>query len=243
MKFFQLTSPDYETDQEQSRENPANGGRSPRLPAVLCPICIRFASSSQIRVSIPSDGAFQELLATDALPLSEWPQIQREVAQRLGVALDRVKPAAHVGPPLAELRRTDVRDFVHPSNPIVIWVRPRVKEAIERSGASGVRFAKVEFVAPRRHPMPQGPLPELWEIVVTGRAWREGMDLTRITLCNVCGRTGFPDPRFLRIDESRWDGSDFLHPDLNPNIVIVTERIAEVLVNGGFTNYNLKPID
>jgi len=33
----------------------------------------------------------------------------------------------------------------------------------------------------------------------------------------------------LSVDEATWDGADFLNLDENPNIVVVTERVADVV--------------
>lgn len=62
-------------------------------------------------------------------------------------------------------------------------------------------------------------------------------------MCDVCGRLGFPSPKVLSVDEARWDGSDFLILDYNPNIVAVTERMAEVIDANAFTNIMVEPID
>jgi hypothetical protein len=82
----------------------------------------------------------------------------------------------------------------------------------------------------------------LYELVVTGRPSRVGMDIERITVCLRCRRTLFPDPQRLVVDESRWDGSDFFNVDLNPNIVLVTERVCETLIRHRFTNVACVPV-
>lgn len=83
---------------------------------------------------------------------------------------------------------------------------------------------------------------QLAELVIHGRAWRRGSTSESLQLCHVCGRTGFPNPRDLSVDEARWDGSDFITVDGNPNIVIVTKRVALVLESHGFSNVAAEPI-
>ena len=85
-------------------------------------------------------------------------------------------------------------------------------------------------------------LPEYWELVVTGTAWREEQNEKTIRECDLCGRTQFPEPNNLRVDESRWDGSDFFHVNMNKNIVIVTQRVCDALEELGASNYDCRLI-
>jgi hypothetical protein len=47
----------------------------------------------------------------------------------------------------------------------------------------------------------------------------------------------------MKVDEARWDGSDFFTVDRNPNIVLVTERVCNALSALGASNYFCKPLD
>jgi hypothetical protein len=64
-----------------------------------------------------------------------------------------------------------------------------------------------------------------------------------LRLCEQCERRGFPSPRNLLVDQARWDGSDFVFLDGNPNIVVVTERVAEVVTSKRFTNLVATPLE
>ncbi len=116
---------------------------------------------------------------------------------------------------------------MHPA-PGQIWVVDKVRAAIEEAGLCGLGLAEVETnekcgVA-------------LIELVVHGRGWRSGTTEASLQACALCRRRVFPDPDWMAIDEDRWDGSDFFLVDYNPNIVIVTERVATLLGEGRFSN-------
>ena len=108
--------------------------------------------------------------------------------------------------------------------------------AMGRAGFAGVEFIEVQ-TSWAKGMRPNGAPPRLWELVVTGSAWRKGSDEQSITICGVCGRTVFPNPSQLDVDVTRWDGNDFFHVDRNPNIVLVTERVCDLLDKNRFSNY------
>lgn len=122
-----------------------------------------------------------------------------------------------------------------------IYVRSDVKETICSSGLKGASFVPVKVYLRKSVPAHE-PVPQLWELLVHATAWRVGMDLERITLCTICGRTGFPQPDDLGVDEAKWDGSDFFHVDRNPNITLVTEKVAELIETRAFSNVALFPV-
>ena len=243
MNFYDLKAPVYATDQLYSLNNPANGSsEQPALPALICPNCTLWASSDRLRVRLPDSEVLRRVIALDRVSIEEWPAVRASVARELNLPERLVTPGAEIGPPLAVATGAEFNDFLHPWYPRAIWVKTPVKEAIEALGASGVAFARVEFVGKVGDARQCSNFPEYWEIVVTGTAWRVGMDLPRITLCDVCGRLGFPDPGFLAIDEKRWDGSDFVNPDRNANITIITKRVYDVFRESEFTNWHAEPI-
>jgi hypothetical protein len=132
-----------------------------------------------------------------------------------------------------------MEDFLHPL-PGQIWVGERVMLAMRRAGFLGVELIEVQTSWAKGRG-PNGAPPRLWEVVVTGSAWRKSSDERLISVCGVCGRTVFPKASQRDVDETRWDGSDFFHADRNPNIVLVTERVCDLLDEGRFSNYQCVP--
>lgn len=70
-----------------------------------------------------------------------------------------------------------------------------------------------------------------------GSAWHPGVNFQSVTVCPHCHRIKPPILDHYALDEDRWDGSDFMHVDLNPNKVIVTERVCDCLRAHNFTNW------
>jgi hypothetical protein len=107
--------------------------------------------------------------------------------------------------------------------------------AMDRAAFAGVDLVEVR-TSWREGKGPIGTPPRLWEIVVSGTAWRKGSDDQSITTCRDCRRAIFPNASQLDIDETRWDGSDFFHVDRNPNIVLVTERVRDLFESSRYSN-------
>ena len=226
MRFFKLTHPRYASDGEADRRNPVTSTTTHRIPGISCDVCGAWSSSSRLRVPLPAEA--DEFVGVAFLSVVSWIDRRCRWASLLGVEPGLIEPGARLGPPSGARLAGVVEDVVHPI-PGAIWVAARVREALERRGLIGVSFAAVQL-------SPEGGQAELWELVVHGRAWRHGSTEESLRLCEICGRRGFPSPTNLVVDEARWDGSDFVFLDGNPNIVVVTERVAEVLNAHDFTN-------
>lgn len=239
MQFFDLTHPRYSSDAEADRLNPARPLVDWHIPSIICDECGRWAASDRLRVPLQPVASSQAFRRITFLPTGEWFQRRSEWARLLGVPQERITPGAELGLPKAEVQSSEMADFVHPS-PGQIWVREKVMLVLDSAGLVGADLVPVQSSWARRSD-PNGTPPRLWEIVVTGSAWRQNSDEQSIAVCNVCGRTVFPNASQLQVDETRWDGSDFFHVDGNPNIVLVTERVRDLLDDGRLSNYQCVP--
>jgi len=233
MRFFKLTHPRYDTDQEDDSKNPIVTRASHRIPGINCETCGTWSSSDRLRLPLPSPA--DDFLGVRFLAVQDWLQARVEWARRLQMKPDDIAPGAKLGPPAGQCTAPVREDAVHPM-PGEIWIVSRFRDAIVAAELSGVSFAQVQL-------SPECGAIELWEVVVHGRAWRKGSTDESILLCKICGRRGFPSPKALWVDEARWDGSDFVILDHNPNIIVVTERVVEVLDANSFTNIVAEPVD
>lgn len=219
MQFFKLTHPEYQSDQESDFRNPVTSTAIYRVPGMSCILCGTWSTSDRIRIRLPPTA--DVFLGERHLPVDEWQAARDEWAKLLNISPGDLTPGAELGPPRGACTAAIQEDAVHPV-PGQIWVSSRVRSAFFAEKLSGVSFARVEL------PVDCGEF-DVWELVVHGRAWRTGSTADSIRLCDVCGRRGFPSPKDLSVDEARWDGSDFVLLDHNPNIIIVTDRVASAL--------------
>lgn len=233
MKFFKLTHPRYPTDQEDDRRNPVSVAGRYQIPGIVCDVCGNWSSSSRLRGPLPREA--DQFRHVEFLPPTEWKAMRGRWAAMLGVEPARVQPGLRLGPPTGLRSGPIVEDVVHPF-PGLMWVADRVRAVVVEEALSGVSFASVEL-----EPDPGDTA--LSELVIHGSAWRQGSTEQTVQVCSVCGRRGFPSPRNLKVDEARWDGSDFLHLDGNPNIVVVTQRAAAVFNAHKFSNVTAELID
>jgi hypothetical protein len=232
MQFFKLTHPRYPDDGEADRMNPVTSNATHRIPGVVCEVCGTWASSHRLRVALPSQ--LEEFVGVTFLPLPEWTKARNRWAALVGAEPSLVEPGAKLGPPSGTCTALITEDAAHPV-PGEIWVSPRVRDALRAARLTGVSFATVQLP-------PDCKTGGLEELVVHGRAWRRDSSEERLRLCEKCERRGFPSPGHLLVDEARWDGSDFVYLDHNPNIIVVTERVAEVVTSNGFTNLVATPV-
>jgi hypothetical protein len=242
MKFYQLTHPEYSTDQQDRFANPIQPVPDIWLPGIICAICgATWAGSRRIYLPI-TDTRLRQKLHGRPLPEADWYALEREVREQAGVPANvHLYPGDVLGIPRAELLSTEIFDFMHPF-PGQLIVTSTVVDTLQRAALSGFKPIQVQLSWGRDVKNPPTSLPVLYELIITGQAWRVNMDESHITACSHCGRTIFPEPEFLVVDERRWDGSDFFHVDHNPNIVLVTERVCNILSEEKFSNYICIPV-
>ena len=241
MKFYRLTDYDYETDQAFSRHNPVRVIGNFSIPSLRCPNCIVFASCDRLLNLNLQNVDLQKYRVYQFLDLEEWFAKRPIWAQELGVEEKDIWPATKIGPPLGEVRNVIKEDVVHPF-PGVIWVKENIVKLLKSISVTGVEFVPVELQL-KKGLKNSIEIPQLWELYVRGKAWRKGVEPQSIIKCNLCGRTEFPHPDILAVDESRWDGSDFFNVDQNQNKIIVTEKVHDILVKNKVANIDLIPID
>lgn len=219
--FYKLTHPDYETDAEAARRNPAQYEPLYHLPSVRCGTCGTWASGDRLRIPL-SEEAKREFKGYRFPSPEEWKAGAPHWARLLSVEEKALSPGAAVGPPSGFLHRSGhLPPVLHPF-PGIVWVDASVHALLRFERFKGVWFAEVELF--------KGPKVRLWEVVVTGKAWRVGASPEAQVDCSECGSV-----RFLKlpmvVDLERWDGSDFFNLDGNPNIIVVTGAVREALLD------------
>lgn len=234
MKFYELTAPDYLTDYEDMKNNPIRILPNFSVPAILCDVCGQWGSSSRIRKEIVLSDVAKTIINKRAIDISEWKKEISILATEISIPYEILTPSAEIGMPKGETKKYILNDFIHVL-PGVIWVKSKVADEMKKKGFTGLEFVKanINFKNKEYHTIDN----ELLEVIVTGKAWRIGSDIAKITACNKCGRKIFPNPCSILVDEKRWDNTDFFTVDCNPNRIFVTQRVYEFLCKSDFKNY------
>jgi hypothetical protein len=232
MLFFKLTHPVYASDQDANNRNPILSWASHRIPGILCDICGPWSSSSRLRVPLPS--VANEFIGVNFLSVKDWKEASDRWANLLKIDKTLLEPGAVIGQPMGKCIFTPTEDVVHPM-PGQIWISDRVRKVFERENFSGVTFAEVYLT-------PKCETTSFSELVAQGRARRSISTINNIQICDVCGRRNFPSPNNLILDTTSWDRSDFFLLDNNPNILVVSKRVVDVLNSNGFSNVIATPI-
>ena len=241
--FYSLTRPDYNSDYALERCNPIFMKPEAMMPRVYCEKCGEWSSSDRLRMKLPSDPRKLGLSTPDnirLLPLAEWLIYREKLALQLNINPDALSPGEKLGMPKAELRSTTLPDFLY-HIPGIMVVQESVAQSIWEQRFTGVQLIPVECRWGKRVKDQQQPVPNIYEINVTGSGWRVGVNEETIRICEECGRDIFPDTRY-DIDEERWDKSDFFILDKNPNFTMITERVCNLFQQKGFTNYRCETL-
>jgi hypothetical protein len=244
MSFYDLTKPNYETDREDDQANSIRMVRELALPALICPGRGPWIGSRRLYLRVKDQELVQKLSSKPRVPLpeQEWHALAQEVHQHLNLPEDfELRPGDVLGEPRAELLAMPLNDFLHPFPGQIIMTR-KVLDALQDAQLTGFRAERVHVTLKTKRHQVNHALPELYELVVTGRAWRVGMDLDALRHPECPGRFLFPKPAYLVVDRQRWDGADFFNVDLNPNIVLVTQRVRRIIEEHRFTNVRCIPI-
>lgn len=241
MNFYELTHPEYISDQVERRSNPVKLLTNISVPSIVCDDCGLWSSSERIRKKVEMTSKAKEILRNRSIHVNDWKLAAEILSEELGIDVELLKPGTELGMPRGEIANVELHDFIHPF-PGLIWINDMVKDFLSQQMVTGVEFCPVEIDFRKAKSKINETLPKLWEIVVLGKAWRKGINYENSLACPKCKRMKFLDPDCLQVDESAWDGSDFITLDLNPNIIVVTERICELLREKGFTNYLCKKI-
>jgi hypothetical protein len=135
---------------------------------------------------------------------------------------------------LSELSVTLPRGFV----PDIVWtwqseclIRDSVLRLFRREAFSGfdIKPVRVRFKSGRGEP------PALWELVLTG--WggiaRPESGIKRTYFCEACKHvqySGLVNSEYL-FDETQWDGSDFFMVWPMPRFILITQRVANCILD------------
>lgn len=241
MNFYVLTYPEYISDQAERKNNPVKLIPNISIPSIVCEDCGIWSSSERVRRKVEFTSKAKEILKNKCVHVNDWDALIKDLSFELKIDIDLLKPGAELGIPRGEIVKFGLHDFIHPF-PGITWVSHSVKDMLFQNKATGVEFCEVDIDYRKIKSKVDVKEQKLWEIVVKGKAWRKGINYENSLACPKCNRTVFRNPEYLQIDESTWDGSDFFTLDLNPNIIVVTERIYEILKQSSFTNYLCKKI-
>ncbi|MEW6183576.1 MAG: double-CXXCG motif protein [Bacillota bacterium] len=246
MQFYELTHPEYLSDTDFKKANPVEIDDKNYLPGITCEECNeQWASSNRLRVDKRIGDAIADYLKKHKVPeflsTRDWYSLVSELSTITGLPKEQFDPGAAFGVPEGIIKSNEVpMSLLHPF-PGQIWVTFEVTSVLNEEHLTGVEFQQVKLKRRKKNFQSQ-ILPQLWELIITGKAWRENINLQRITVCPCCRRTVFPDGKNLRVDQSRWDGRDFFNLDLNPNIVVVTERVCTIFHEHAFSNFLCIPV-
>jgi hypothetical protein len=241
MKFFRLWHPEYTTDRENKRANPLEPGLNLCMPGIICTACHETVGGYRDTfIEVPE--GFKDRRLETGWPISdaEWFSLANYVRDVLHIAeAFELRPGDNIGIPEYLVTKPVISDIMFYIGPKL--ATKRVVESIHAGGVTGLDAVRVRTRWHARARDKSQPIPELYGLNVTGRAWRRDVDKESVTLCENCGRRSFPAPDEIIIDESKWDGSDIFLIDDVWTYVMVTERVRELFEHAEFSNCRFIP--
>jgi|FLYL01.1.fsa_nt_gi hypothetical protein len=177
-------------------------------------------------------------------PLAEW---SRQVKLE-GITCPRVPGHQRAG------ERTTDLDLILPTPKVgdFLWtwysdciITDRVLTLFREAGLTGFDVRPVTVSRIKRRPRNgTTELPRLWELVVTGRGGDAdpASGIRLIYRCQDCGLTKYSSFRNgIIVDQAQWDGSDLFTVNGYPRFILVTPRVAELIIAHRLTNCALIP--
>ena len=134
------------------------------------------------------------------------------------------------------------QDFVWTSSECLI--QPQVAEFLGEGGFTGYTLSPRVQTRYRNRKLTH-PIPELYEILVHGKAGRlrtHGLSLD--TYCHGCGRETYREVDFqegVEVVQETWDSSDIFRAWPLPMFHFVSDRLAKALLKSSFTGFSLAP--
>lgn len=136
-----------------------------------------------------------------------------------------------------------------PNVPDFLWtwyseciMTERVRTHLDDAGTTGyearpVTVGKVKYA--RKGTTPD--IPELWELSVTGRGGDahpdSGIRVLKKSICEACGFVRHSSYRNgIIVDEKQWDGSDVFTVNGYPKLIIVSEKVKDIVVGNELVN-------
>ncbi len=124
-------------------------------------------------------------------------------------------------------------------------VTERVLTLFREAGLTGFEAKPVVVEKVKRVKKEQPvTIPRLWELVITGKGGDAHPDsgIRVIYKCDACGLTRYSSYRDgIIVNEREWDGSDFFTVNGYPKLILVTERVKDLIVANQLTNCVLIP--
>jgi hypothetical protein len=190
-----------------------------------------------------TETAFWHLDAPDTSTRAEWdPSVDLEQVE-CPITTDHQRGGKRIGLLRVILPSARIGDFIETW--CSDWImQDHVLTRFREAGFTGFEVAPVEVTKVRlRRGAPAAGLPPLWELKVTGWAGESPPEsgIRMRYYCEGCGVTDYTackHPEHL-IDPGQWDGSDFFIVWPLPKFIFVTDRVAELLRQEGYTGVRL----
>jgi hypothetical protein len=235
MRFYNARYPRYADDIEHNEYNPVRMHETRHLPGVICRDCLQWSSDDRLATTVPREVAdrFSEVHFLDP---EDWKAHSIQWARLLGVETSALTPGIELGAPRGLTTGLITQDIVHPF-PGRLWINEKVRRVLETADLRGLMLNEVEIERGTEHPVPR-----LWEIVALGRGRTKRYAEEPPEDCPICGRDLRETPPLMDLDPAGWDGSDFIIVDENPNRLVVTHRVREVLEGIRASNIHFEEI-
>ena len=238
VQFYELSRSLWGTDMATRRASPLDRIESCRMPNLHCTTCGKEQSRYNINYDIVSQRTVEKLRDLTPLETLEWKELADWVRKENGLPADYpLYPGTTIGLPVYEQFAIVKHDIIWPFMEAVIT--RRLLELLNEAGATGFKSVAAELrwkTSLRDRLLPH---PELFTLVITGRAWTVGS--YQETLCNDCGAV----KKYLRrgeVDMQRWDGSDMFCTNGDLGSICVTERVREIFERNDVGNYVAIPV-
>lgn len=238
VKFYQLKVPEYKSDMESSRKNPAKMIVDYYIPCIECPICGPWGGLGRVYHDVCDNFDERNFKGIRHLSAADWLEKRRGWAEHFGVPEETIRPGDRLGLPKGRIRTEKYLDFIF-VYPLFIWITERVYLALKEHDVTGASFYQVQM----QYKGYEYTKIKFYEICAKSLERRKITTKNKNIMCDVCKRRKAPICETLVVDSSCWSGSDIFDVDLHSNRILISERVKAIFEEYQFTNYRLIPVE
>jgi hypothetical protein len=243
--LYELSHPDYESDQERDYANPVEVVNEISMPGVVCDVCGETWSCTASRSLVelePGSPLLAQIKREECVPLARLLSMKSQFEHETGAIIPIGQfPGLRIGRLTVRIKRKISCAFVWPWWPICALVTADIATLLHSAGMTGYILYPVEIVAGKF----DGP--PLFEIVPTSEMRYTTVPQEDVVpaVCNGCGR--WQAPRYvnsvIKLDSSSWDGSDIMTIEHYHTYILASQRFKDLLEEHKFANYVCRPVD
>jgi hypothetical protein len=229
--FYKLSHPKYESDEIQDKNNPIDVVEKKWMPGIICPSCGTWASSRRKYRTILDLRIFN-YTNKPPLPVQDWKKMESQAREYIEIKNnEHLFPGEIIGTPWVQIKNEIKNDFLFAWSGEVI-ISESVYLILSSANLTGFSFKEINIKNKANNYNLYAIFPE--QICL----------MKDIKKCTICNRPKMTDEYAFESKKIMNTLSlDIFSPEINPNIIYISDRCRDIILLNKFSNIDLIPIN